>query len=152
MWQPASTSGFSLHPLPSTSRCAINLRLSSTPLALFYLGRTGVNARGTSFTAGSTTQRLPPKKAVRMGDKAKPLAAYRRRLCYQGNTTASVQFSRLPLPKELQNVMAVTDVLARFWQPAHNQKRGHCHEKDSGNSGTGISTYHRHDADNGLCV
>jgi hypothetical protein len=42
---------------------------------------TKVNASGTSITAGSTTQRLPPEKAVRMGDKAKPLAAYRRRLC-----------------------------------------------------------------------
>ena len=29
----------------------------------------------------STSRRLPSEKTVRMGDKAKPLAAYRRRLC-----------------------------------------------------------------------
>jgi hypothetical protein len=29
------------------------------------------------FTVGSTTRRLPPEKAARMGDKAKPLASQR---------------------------------------------------------------------------
>jgi hypothetical protein len=28
------------------------------------------------------------------------------------------------LPKKLQNVMAITDVLALLWQSPHNQKRG----------------------------
>ena len=43
---------------------------------------TKVKSRITSsFTVGSTTQRLLSKKTARMGDKAKPLAAYRWRLC-----------------------------------------------------------------------
>jgi hypothetical protein len=38
--------------------------------------------RANCFTAGSTAQRLPSKKTVRMGDKAKPSGVRkRRRLC-----------------------------------------------------------------------
>ena len=62
---------------------AINLRLSATALALFFLRRTGVapvGRTGTKVKAPTSLPvrhpTLPPKKAA-LGNKAKPLAAYR---------------------------------------------------------------------------
>jgi hypothetical protein len=51
------------------------------------------------------------------------------------------------LPKKLQNVMAITEVLASFYQSLQKQK-GHFH--DTRNSGFGPRR--RHGTDNGLCV
>ena len=34
-------------------------------------------------TVGSTARRLPSEKTARCGNEAKPLAVYRRRLCYE---------------------------------------------------------------------
>ena len=49
--------------------------------------------------------------------------------------------------KKLQNVMAITDFLALFWQSNHNQKRGDC--DDTRDSGYGLRW---HGADYGLWV
>jgi hypothetical protein len=44
-------------------------------------GSVGTKVKSIDFTRRFDTQRLPPKKTARMGDKAKPLASLGRRLC-----------------------------------------------------------------------
>src|SRR5262249_34739804 len=59
-----------------------------------------------------------------------------------------VAFFLSRLPKKLQNVMAITDVVAVLRQFCTQPKKGHCH--DTRNSRLGPRR--RHGADNGLCV
>jgi hypothetical protein len=52
------------------------------PLCQRYARPVGLKAKTAAlFTIGPTTQRMLSKKTARMGTLAKPLAAYRRRLC-----------------------------------------------------------------------
>jgi hypothetical protein len=49
------------------------------------------------------------------------------------------------LSEKLQNVMAVTDVLALFWQPPQSSRTGGCHEKGIDLIGSPLRTAHRAD-------
>ena len=63
-------STFIASPYPPRNHHTINLCLSATALALFFLVGLG-EISGTSHHRQFDTQRLPPKKAVRMGDEGK---------------------------------------------------------------------------------
>src|SRR5215469_13862083 len=60
-------------------------------------------------------------------------------------------FSAPLAPKTLQNVMAITDVLALFLAISTLPKKGHCHD-DTRNSGPGLRHRYRCGADNGLWI
>ena len=50
----------------------------------------GTKVKRHHFTARSTTRTMLSENTARMGDKAKPLAAYRRRLCCLGRQPALI--------------------------------------------------------------
>ena len=72
-------------PCPPRNPHTLNLRLSATTLALFFFGRIGSSLCLAGWDAGegpklhcpvSTSRRIPSKKTVRMGDKAKPSVSH----------------------------------------------------------------------------
>ena len=72
-------------PCPPRNPHTLNLRLSATTLTLFFFGRIGSSLCLAAWDEGEDlspslpgfdTQRLPSKKTVRMGDKAKPSVSH----------------------------------------------------------------------------
>jgi hypothetical protein len=94
------------HTIPSPScDCSLAIRLSATGQALFLPSRTG-GETAHRFTA---RVRQPndccPRKRHVGGTKAKPLAAYRRRLCCLSKRCAQYKISK---SKYAVSIMAVT--------------------------------------------
>ena len=74
------------------------------------------------------------------------------RIAYPHSLGAALALFAISGVEKFKNVMAVTDFLALFWQKEHHQTKGHRHEKDRGNRGSGFHHHSRHGTDNGLWV